>query len=176
MSTNREGGFSLIEILVALGVLGVIMSGVAATMIVGLKVTQESNRRLTEAAGVSFTSAYFVPDVVSAHTVLTGSFSQCIPASVTPLVQFRWEDQSGTQTASYFLRTVGAESSLVRKFCSASVNDEFVMVRGLRGPPGIDCDTAGCASPRYVSMTLDFVPNGVGTGRSVQLSASRRLA
>lgn len=163
-----QRGFTLIEAVVAVGLMGIVISSVAATIFVGLQTTRESNARLTESVGVSFASAYFVPDVASAVTVVTGDLTGCAITG-TPVVRFNWQDAAGSQIASYAYRTVGGEQALVRGFCvNGTLTDELAVVRGLSAVPAVVC-TPSCGAASSVKVTLGFA-----SGRSVDLSASRR--
>lgn len=163
-----QRGFTLIEATVAIGLLGIVISSVAATIFVGLQTTRESHVRLTESVGVSFASAYFVPDVSSAATVTTDDVTGCVIAG-TPVVRFNWEDAAGPQIAAYAFRIVGGEQSLVRGFCvNGTLTDEIAVVRGLSAAPAVVC-TPSCGAATSVKVTLGFA-----SGRSVDLSASRR--
>lgn len=169
MKSEHERGFTLIEVVVTVGILGVIVSSVAASIFVGLKTTQESNARLTESTGVSFASAYVVPDVASAAAVTVADLTGCA-TSGTPVVRFDWVDSNGPQIAAYAFRLVGGEQALVRQFCvNGASTGEFAVVRGLSNTaPAVVCSPS-CAAAASVTMTLVFA-----SGRSVELSASRR--
>ncbi len=161
---------TLIELIVAIGVLGFVVSTIAAAIFVGLQTTRASDTRLSESNGVSLASAYFVPDVASATTVTLGDVTGCQPSG-TPVVRFNWQDSSGPQIASYVVRVSGGAQTLVRRFCvNGSTTGEFVVARGLSQAPAVACSPA-CGTPASVAMTLRFTE-----GPPVQLSGSRRTA
>jgi len=183
MKQTDQRGLTLIEMIVALFVLGMMVVAITTALFVGLRTSRESNQRVTDAVGVSFASAYFVPDVESAITVDTADFSDCeLPGAV---VMFSWiegdprpEATPTSRFATYAVQPRGSEFALIRRTCVPSGSQMLTVVRGLVASPlpRIDCTIAGgaldpdCADPHSVSMTLQFESE-----RSVTLSASRRV-
>ena len=166
-----ERGMTLMEVIVAMVVLSVIVGAITTSIFVGLQTTRETSERLTDAVGVSFASAYFIPDVESADTVEKNDVSSCFLTG-TPVVSFEWKDSDGRQIASYVTRPHDGARALFRQFCVGENNptSEILVVRGIdEDVPRVDCDPVNCVSVKSVLMRLKFE-----SGRSVDLSASRR--
>jgi len=180
MKKGNDRGMTLIEIVIAMAVMALIAVVIAASIFVSLQTTRESNQRLTDAVGVSFTSAYFVPDAESALTVVKGPSGDCVLAG-TPVVTFHWDEgdpdrpeTAQPQIATYSLQSQGDDLVLVRKFCNPATTQTVTVVRGISESEvecrdGSDAPDPDCSDARVVAMTLEFESD-----RDVTLSATRR--
>lgn len=77
LSRRREDGFTLVELVIAVAILGVIMMALAAAMIVALKATAESEDRMTGTSDERLASAYFGEDVQGANTMASSGTPKC---------------------------------------------------------------------------------------------------
>lgn len=131
MSDRRsEAGVTLIELMIAIMLLGVIIVPLTGAMITGLISTGEATARLSESRSSLFTSAFFADDVQSAEKGLiavSGTPSwQC--GSGTNVVTLGWAETTTPQTptptspppqfrASYVLSTANGKPVLRRNYC-----------------------------------------------------------
>lgn len=178
MSRSRvDSGFSLIELTIAVTILGLVMAAVTSTLLISLRATSEATDRLDRGNDVLLTSALFGPDVAGATTVTAPMQSghRGPPATAgcgrnDPLVvEFRGltpEDlrTDRSWTVSYVLTDAG--TALARRSCtgtSTSPDSELVVSRGLAAttPASVSCSTGpdtptDCEQPdvRTVSLRL----------------------
>lgn len=68
-----DEGVTLIELIIAIGILVIVMGAIASSMITGLKVTSETQQRISESREAQIASAYFTNDVQTAVTVTVWS-------------------------------------------------------------------------------------------------------
>jgi prepilin-type N-terminal cleavage/methylation domain-containing protein len=112
--TPGEDGLTLIEMLVALTILGIVMVVLTAAVIEGLRDTQSADVKFTESNGAQFTSLYFTHDVQGAENVsLNDTASTCGGAAVLKL-----NSPAADRIVAY--ATTGSPLQLVRRVCSPS--------------------------------------------------------
>lgn len=179
MKRGGEGGFTLVEMMVAIVIMSIMVSVVAQSVILGLQTTQRSHERLTESVGVAFASAYFVPDVESARSVAVSSDEGCSHPGAA-IARFEWVDRidstNVTNIATYGVRDHNGERSITRRFCSTGLPaSEVVIARTISLAAHIPVCSPACSAmpsaPDTVALTIEFE-----TGRAVSLSAFRRTS
>lgn len=127
---DRDGGFTLVELVISIAILGLVMSAISAAMAVGLKTTRESENRLGASNDVQFASTWFADDVAGANDVISGGAARCGSDAVT-VVQFLNRDHDAPTarptpapsptpapvrlTITYALRTVAAPDGTFRE-------------------------------------------------------------
>ena len=82
--TGREHGLSLIELLIAISITGIIMGPIGFAIYFGLRSTADTQTRLIESNKANVFASYFAPDVQNAVTVGT-NVSESAAACGTPL-------------------------------------------------------------------------------------------
>lgn len=123
MTARRDSGFTLLEVLIAVGLMGLVFTVVSAAFVVSVDSTRDSGAALEQSQAGTLTSAYWTRDVQSAAEV-SGSTPRC-PAQPGPLVaSLRWTDHvAGTaQGVDYRL----ADGALVRHRCGSTVSRDVV--------------------------------------------------
>ncbi|MEY2566189.1 MAG: hypothetical protein QOE35_718 [Actinomycetota bacterium] len=133
MQTKSDAGFTLIEVLLATVILAVIFGAITEAMVMGLRTSDSTDRRLRESIDAQVLATVFGRDVQSAQTVSTtvdpAPAEQC--GTGTLAVSLRWTDPkdvspaSATRRASYFVaadpigdrRSTGEERVLTRAYC-----------------------------------------------------------
>jgi hypothetical protein len=128
--SEPEGGFTLVEMIMGVTVLGIIMVPLAMAIAVGFRATLHTQERLEAAQDAQAVSAYFPPDVQSVDSTgfnPTDSVNMDVcPASAsdvrveTPLALFVWNQDlgvNGQSVARYIARGTGRDSELVRRYC-----------------------------------------------------------
>lgn len=150
---RNEAGFTLVELLIAISIIGMIMGAISVAFIVSLRVTDETQSRLEESHAADLTSAYFVSDFQSAETLE----ATCGPAGEA-ILQFSWTDPGPTQgsgddeprAVSYVVETQDGEKRLNRYFCvGADTAGEVVTLARLLSDtdPLVECfDNDGIAT------------------------------
>ena len=84
-------GFTLVELLVAVTLLGIIMVAIGAMITTAFRTTTIVSDRLNASRAPKLVSTYWVPDVQGANTIKRG-VGGC-GGGGTPLVTFEWEKQ-----------------------------------------------------------------------------------
>jgi prepilin-type N-terminal cleavage/methylation domain-containing protein len=168
--SSRDDGFTLIEALVAILVLGVIMLALGNVVIGYVKNSDATTARLAQSHDVQISTAYWAEDVASIGTrdsavppqlkqsvernaAYNGGLYACgstaTGTNVTALVRFVWDDFSTSASTSTVTRVAYAvetdassgETQLHRIVCSgSSAPADSVVVHNLTGTPGVDCD------------------------------------
>jgi prepilin-type N-terminal cleavage/methylation domain-containing protein len=172
-AVHGERGFTLVELLVAISVLGVIMGPLCASLIIGLRTTSDSQQRLVEARGAELTSHYFPFDVASATNIIPADPTPCGGAGPTVVASFDWADDRSLTNEVTYVVPAGA-TDMVRMFCQGgSLVSKNLLASGLNGPPTIACaPTAACdATFQSATITVKSV-----SGWQYTVTGSRRAA
>jgi prepilin-type N-terminal cleavage/methylation domain-containing protein len=135
---RADAGFTLIELVVAVAILGVVMSAICAAMVAALRTNTETKARLEQSGDVQFSSTWLAEDIAGANTVTTGGTAVC-GSSATALMNLTSIDidtvtapipatppptPPTTRSVSYVLVTVtdgdGTSRQLERRACAGS--------------------------------------------------------
>jgi prepilin-type N-terminal cleavage/methylation domain-containing protein len=130
---NRRAGdvgFTLVELLIAVTVLGIMMSAVMGVMTVTMKSASVANTRLVESNDLRRATTYFAADVQGANSVATATTPKCGTGVLKVVVEFLGQDFADTTLAitttvvSYVLVPVtdadGTRQELHRRVCTAT--------------------------------------------------------
>jgi prepilin-type N-terminal cleavage/methylation domain-containing protein len=181
---RSDDGFTLIELVLSVAILGVVASALCGIMLQYLKTTSDTSARLTESTDQQFISTYWQNDVSSlgqralVATIIAPTQSVFVGAAYTGgcriagsgvVVAFSWNEfaydvsdaaaawNTTLQEVSYVTVANGTRLTLRRVRCHGGTVDAPVTVaHNLTATPTIACDTA-CGSatlPNRVSMTF----------------------
>jgi prepilin-type N-terminal cleavage/methylation domain-containing protein len=167
--TRSDDGFTLIELVVTVAIVGVIVAGLAGVILRFLQDTVDTETRLTESHDVQFTAAYWQRDVASiglrSSTYNTSSHSfallqsvstsaalaSCTLPSGTTVVTLAWSEYSSLDsqgspdkvTVSYVAQADGTVYKLFRVRCEGATKDsQQEVAHNLRVVPTVACVTA----------------------------------
>lgn len=174
---RRDTGFTLVELLIAISLTGVIMGPLLTALFIGFRGSSEAAQRLSESHDAQLATVFFSGDVQSADLVLPGNV--CVAGA--PLVAFRWTEGNGStvvRQASYEVRTepVTGERQLLRHLCTTPGVVRTTVVAHELAPttgPAVTCDNAPCvagSTPARVALTVT-----TESGYAFTLRGSRRL-
>jgi len=131
LSTLRsdEGGFTLVELLITIVIIGIIVPALAAGVVSILHNSNTTTQRLYESHDAQIAAAYFANDVQSADLPVPSTDSRCDKAGTTAVVRFAWtEYDTAGHSAAYKLvvyskdTSVGTVPVLRRRFCQGTPN------------------------------------------------------
>lgn len=176
-----EAGFTLVELIVAVAILGVITVALTGAVIVGLRTTDATAASSSRSIAVETLASFFTADAQSADEVSTTD-PDC--ASGPVFLHLTWTDSSVTRSVSYGLDPpIGPDQDLVRWSCfSSAPGDADRRILGhLSGdvdpatPPvfatcdGTACPAAPPGAPAVITLEVESSP-------TLSLTVHRRAA
>ena len=138
---STEDGFTLIEALMSIMILGVIMSALTTAVVLYFRTNEQTTQKLSESPGLQFASAYFGSDAQANDTALPAMACGSIPA----LISFRWHDPGTGATAT-------------------TDDRNFVVSYVLKGAPNTQQELW-----RYQCVGLSGAPDGLGAPTTIHL-------
>ncbi|WP_020391196.1 PulJ/GspJ family protein [Kribbella catacumbae] len=192
---RNDGGFTLVELLVAIVILGIITVPLSGTVMSALRNTGSTQERMDLSHDAQLSSSYFARDVagvgirdydnVSGNSLpfkpsvqLDAAYNQdgytCggagTPVAVLRLLSDAWDPTDSMTTpkkvvVAYYLKTVAGSTELHRLKCSGSDTPVDVLVAHNVKPGSV---TVGCSSACEVAA----VPNEI----TLRLVATKPLA
>jgi len=163
--SRREDGFTLVELLVAITVLGVIAPVMVSAIVLGLKTTAATTGQLNASHSRQELAALFTTDVQSAVTVADETSTDtttCMSAAETLVGRLSWTDidSSGASTArvlTYAIVTVAGDKQLVRHACTGAAMSTVTVVHNVVSG-NLDCTstafaTVACATAAGAKLT-----------------------
>jgi len=132
----REDGFTLVELIITIAIMGVVMSALVGIVFQYLRNSNETSTRLTESTDQQFVSAYWQRDVSSlgvhdvpsagaipnSQGIWLGSAPGCSPASGTPIVMFKWNDYKNVSATDANVAWSGASQNMATYYTKSAAN------------------------------------------------------
>ncbi len=198
---REDRGFTLIEVMIVIVILGIIMVPLTNAVIGYFKNTDETTNRLSVSNDVQFASTFFAQDVASiGHRDSSFALTQSVETNVSPLlgtfkcgklggptqtIRMAWDVPTGPTTTSevrvaYFVDT---DQQLHRIQCNNSfvVATDQVLAHNVVSFSGLTCTPTGfsaCTSstpPQTVTITLILqAPDSTDDPVTVKLTGQRR--
>jgi prepilin-type N-terminal cleavage/methylation domain-containing protein len=199
-----DRGVTLIELLVAIVILGIIIVPLGNALISFTRNTDDTTRRLSESHDVQIMAAYFAQDVQSVgvretadpyplkqsielNAPANGGLYPCGAAGTrNAAVRFAWDDPTsasglGRVIVSYVVEPVGAEVQLHRIRCvgSSTPTSDIVLAHNVDATsPVLTCSspcTVVPAVPQTVTLKVTIKnPGSSGPALTVTLTGQRR--
>lgn len=173
-----EHGFTLVELMLATVIMGIIVVPLTAGIIVGLRTTEQTRVRLKGSNDAQLLSVWFPPDVQSTGNqsgdVATTSNSEC--SGVSNVLRLQWRETQGSTTTTYRVayatRTATSGGyELVRYACTNSGSaSTHVVARNLASASAVTISTSGTR----ISMTVTGAAAQNDTGYTFTVSGNRR--
>ena len=161
---HDQQGFTLVELMIAIAITGLIVSAIAGALIVSFATTGVTQQRLAESHDVQITSAYLANDVQSAAAVNSSSGGSCSGASTT-LVTFKYDSGDAVYSCG---TAANGETQVTRRFGGDTV--VLAHFAGTARPTVTCAPNAGC-SGTVQAVTMAFTE---ASGYSYTLLGSRR--
>lgn len=186
-STRPDGGFTLIEILIVMSILGLIIGTLSATFVVIVRTSPSTELRVDDARSTRGLATWLSHDTTSAPPyyisdpkgwIDTTTGGSCPGSSGANLVEFSWREEGfTTQTfyANYRYVANGAEATVVRYSCSTtSSTTRLNLTSGLDpiDPPDVVLNKVGTAPNDYVA-SVAFILHAAG-GEDVLVETGSR--
>jgi prepilin-type N-terminal cleavage/methylation domain-containing protein len=151
---REERGFTLVEILISMAILGILIAAVGGALIVSLRTSDATKARLSQSHDVQIASAYVANDVQSASSVdVPGSTSNC-SAAFTTLVTFTY-GTTGHPTAVYECGTATNGETQIRRTFNSGTPIVIAHFAGTARPDVlVTYDPAHPTIPVSVTMTF----------------------
>jgi prepilin-type N-terminal cleavage/methylation domain-containing protein len=176
---SRDGGFTLIELLIAILILGIILPAIGATFYIGLRTTDDTNKRIIDSSDVQGAAAFVSVDVENASSFVTNDNSTCVAAGYSvnqPVLRLSWSDESTTPATPHDVNYFVDGAQLIRSSCvgvggsaTAIVVVHYLDPSALPAawcPPSGDCS----GNPSRIAIRGETI-----TGQLFSLSGTRRV-
>jgi prepilin-type N-terminal cleavage/methylation domain-containing protein len=182
-----DAGLTLVELLVAVTLMGIVLSSVVGVSFVAAHTATASKTRLDESGDLVRASAYFVDDVQGAQAVAVDSDPLCGPDD-DAVVEFQGQDFADdtslaitTTVVTYVLRGDADEDTLElhRLACRADSTapaypltavTDVTVVSDLTAEPQVTCGGSACG-PGFAQVELAATQSG---GLGFTLTGRRR--
>jgi prepilin-type N-terminal cleavage/methylation domain-containing protein len=180
--TGDDDGFTLPEILIAMFIIGLLITAMGGALIVGFRTTDDTQTRLSESHDAEIASAYLANDVQSARSITSSS----CPGSPGSLINFAFDRPTPgvsvpggtTGVASYYYGVSSSgETQVTRRFCTtggAQLGYDVIAHFPGSGAPVVKCDGGACTAgmqPDKVSMSFTEK-----SGYTFSLLGTRRMS
>lgn len=185
LSRPADDGFTLVELLVAVTIMGLVLAAVAGVTFVTVGSAADADTRLRESNDLSRVATYFGDDVQAAQTVAVGTTPRCgtDPRAVVELAGEDFADTAPTITTTvvtYVLRAGVGGTELHRLACASTggtptypltpVRDvPVVLLSGTM--PAVTCGGGTCG-PSFTGVELTVAERSGGL--TYRLTGRRR--
>lgn len=135
-----DGGWTLVELLVAMFIIGIIIAAVANALIVGFTTSDDTSKRFAESHDAQIASATLAKDVQNAASITSATNAVC---GAGALIAF---SQDGTTPAIgyYYGVAPNGETQVMRRQCDGTGSQVLAHFAATSGAPTITCDAIAC--------------------------------
>jgi prepilin-type N-terminal cleavage/methylation domain-containing protein len=165
---EREGGFTLIELVVSIAILGLIVGPLTGAVVLFFSQSQQTASAFTGNTSVRTIVSAFTTDAASAETVTAPDTAPC--GTTDALVTMAWTENGTAYRVSWSAKEEGATTELVRSRCTGTSGISNVAVADITGTPVVTC-TPDCANAATIAMT-----GTTASGDEFAVSAKRRTS
>ena len=175
---DHQHGFTLVELLVAVAILGIISAPLSIAVISGIRSLGKSDQKFNDSRSALISASYFANDVAGANTVVLNDTTAC--GGGTAIVSFDSSSATGGVAApvnnevSYVLdSSVSTNVVLSRRSClngGAATKSNAAVLLGPTNPVVVTCYNAAnalnatCTNPNWVKMVVTQKVNSPSNG------------
>ncbi len=160
-------GFTLIELIISVTVLGLIIGPLAASATFFMSHGQESSQRFSDDSSIRSVISMFTTDAQSAEAVTVPDPSPC-GAGGSAIATLTWTNDGTIFRASWSSQTSGTTITLVRKRCTGTTLVSTLLVADVVAAPTVTC-APSCASASTITMN-----GSAASGAGFSVVAKRR--
>ncbi len=176
---SDERGVSLIELLIAISITGIIIVPIVSAIFFGFHTTGATQTAVAETNGANLMASYFGPDVQGAIGATVNSSESPICGSVAGTVDLVLTAPDDTLTSSVsvsYFRGAGANAAnLYRRTCAnGAVTGVARVASHVVQPLNFSCDTSACVNFRSITATLVQGDAASANQYTTRLEAVRR--
>ena len=185
---HEEGGFTLIELIITVAILGIIAGGISSMLISSLK-SQAASQKLLDSTIAQQQLAYWLPADMQSFGDAAGDIDTAASTGQTycggtaipgiRVLHVAWSDNAGATaknfSADYAVSIVGGVSMLTRYACNEGVASTQVLARGLSTAGTVANGAVATYSGGIVTMRVEIVARD-GTNTVFQVSSVQRRA
>jgi prepilin-type N-terminal cleavage/methylation domain-containing protein len=157
---KRDDGFTLVELLIAISLLGIVMGALISAMILSLRTVDATRQKITDTTGAQLVTSWLVGDAQSAQKV---NPSASCDSSSDNLLELRWTDAADNTTITdvvYTAETADATNMQLSRVvyavsgasCTQTAKEQLVR----------DISTTGSATVAVCSPACDDSATRVG--------------
>lgn len=183
MRLRSDSGLTLVELLAAVAITGVIVPAMTGALIIGWRTTDGTIARLSDNRNRSITPSLWTPDAQRATTVdKDGAVSTCLAAGDTLLARFTWTETPLTGSAetrvAAWVWTGSATKRVERHYCDtgSSITSSVATAHDVAGAPVATCRTAAGAVVTSCGTTTVVVDLSITDPSGTFLATGRRRA
>jgi prepilin-type N-terminal cleavage/methylation domain-containing protein len=182
---NDDSGVTLVELLVCIGIMGIIFAALTTGFIAASKSISQSSARMANTHDSQIAQSFFASDMQNANIVSTNDLG--CPGSGTLLISFTWFGFDDTQSPPIAVRKAasyrviepgpsGTERQLVRQYCQTIAGfplapSTLVVAHNLADAPN---PTVVCSSTNDPSVNAMTNAKCNGTPEVAQLTATAK--
>ena len=162
-STRHDDGFTLVELIIVVALMGVLMPAVALVFTVVVRNTPSVQTRADDSRSTRGLSTWLPQDVLSTppalvtdinsnapgYTISPGKASGCSSATGTNVLHMVWQENAGTlitYVANYRYITSGGNTQIKRFSCSGTGSPPFSNTRAMNVTTSIQASSAAATT------------------------------
>jgi prepilin-type N-terminal cleavage/methylation domain-containing protein len=183
---DREGGFTLIELIIVVAILPLVVGAISVALLSVLKSNNATTSKVSNSGDTSVLSAVFIKDVQSAQFLTlppyATSSSPGACQTTSPLLSLQWPSNS-TVIVSYAVVQTGTNNwSLYRYFCEGLIQTTSVVAHNVQSGlsatvSGASCTQNGCIANAEPGTAQSMWASAVGvSGVQLTVNASEQLS